>query len=191
MENQNDEMKNENVELGNEEADELSCEEFEEEDNLYEDENLVSNEDIELFNKHFEVQIVKDIKPEDMMDLEVDPNQEELNFKREYDEFQTDGEIYSIAMNEKGVLVIGDGEDTTYFYDLNKKGLIRKEKMNKDSLVTVAFSFDNKLLATACLDGTVNIFDGEEFKLLNTVNGSFSDINVLNYLKDLVVAMAS
>jgi WD40 repeat protein len=187
MENKNDEIKKDEVE--NDEAEDLSCEEFEEEDNLYEDDNLVSNEDIELFNKHFEFQIVKEVEGNKDLDMmEVDQindqvndqmNPEELSLKREYGEFQTDGEIYSIAMNEKGVLVIGDGEDTTYFYDLNKKCLINKEKMNKDSVVTVAFSFDYKLLATACLDGTVNIFDGEEFKLLNTVNGSFSDINVL------------
>ncbi len=161
------------------EDDELSCEEFEEEDNAYEDDNLVSNEELELLNKHFEFQIVREgeVEAEDQPTDEMEV-EEEINFKREYEGFVADGEIYSIAMNEKGVLVIGDGEDTTYVFDVNKKETIRKEKMNKDSVVEVALSCDNKFLATACLDGTVSIFD-EEFKLLNQVNGSFSDINVI------------
>ena len=162
------------------EDEELSCEEFEEEENGYEDDNLVSNEELELLNKHFEFQIVREGEgqdqpgEEDHDEMEVE---EDLQIKREYEGFLADGEIYSIAMNEKGVLVIGDGEDTTYLFDLNKKETIRKEKMNKDSVIEVSFSCDNKFLVTACLDGTVSIFD-EEFKLLNQVSGSFSDINV-------------
>jgi WD40 repeat protein len=174
MDNEN--MEHEIVENQNEKnEDHLSVEEFEGEENDYmDDDNMIDDEELEELNKHFDIQITRG---ENQMEVEEEAVAE-VEFKREFENFQADGEIYSIAMNEKGVLVVGDGEDSTYIYDLNKKELIRKEKINKDSVVNACFSHDGKYLATASLDGTVNLFDGEEFKLITTVNGSFSEINV-------------
>jgi WD40 repeat protein len=154
----------------------ISVEEFEEEENDYYDENLVDNDDLELINKHFDIQIVRGDGTE--MDVDEEHEPEHVDFKKEYENFEADGEVYSLGMNDKGICVLGDGEDTTYFYDLNKKELIRKEKFNKDSVVNVAFSNDLKYCATASLDGSVNLFNGDDFTLITTVNGSFSDINV-------------
>lgn len=173
----NDKVENdiEDIEV-DENVDELSVEEFEEQENDYIDEGLVDNDELENLQKHFDIQIVKEEKGDPMdMDVEEEPE----IYKKEFEDFETDGEIYSIAINDKGIVAIGDGEDTTYLFDINKKELKMKEKLNKDSVVSVGFSIDNKYLAVASLDGTVNIFDGESFKLLNTVSGPNSDINVI------------
>lgn len=182
MENNPNEIieKNNSIKEKGKEDNDVSCEEYEEEDIEYEDDNLVSNEELDILNKHFEFQVVREGeenkgKDEDCEMIDCD---EEKIIAQEYQGFNTDGEIYSIAVNDKGTLVIGDGEDTTYFFDLNKKEIIKKEKINKDSVVSVAYSSDYKYLVTACLDGTVNIYDGDSLQLLNTVNGSYSDINV-------------
>lgn len=177
IENKNITKETENIQQDNDKS--ISVEEFEEEENEYYDENLVDNDDLELINKHFDIQIVRG----DGTEMDVDDGQnehetEEVIYKKEYENFLADGEIYSLGMNDKGVLVLGDGEDTTYLYDLNKKEIIKKEKFNKDSVVNVAFSNDLKYCATASLDGSVNLFNGEDFTLITTVNGSFSDINV-------------
>lgn len=199
MENKNNKEQGEKKELvkddkvkknleGNEDnVDELSVEEFEEEDIDYYDEGLIDNEVLENL-KNFEIEIDKE-KTDKLIETHLN------DFKREYENFDADGEIYSITVNAKGVIAVGDGADMTYLYDLNKKELIKKEKFNKDSVVCVAFSKDYKYLASASLDGSVNIFNGDNFKVLNTVNGSYSDINVslkltLIYMI-LVAAMAS
>ena len=101
-----------------------------------------------------------------------------LNIINDYDNFKAEGEIYSIAMNEKGNLIIGDGEDNTYFYDASQKQIIKKEKFNKDSVSEVKITNDGKYILTGSLDGTVNIFHSETLELLRTCEGSFSDINV-------------
>jgi WD40 repeat protein len=153
----------------------ISIEEFEEDDVVYEDDNLVDNDDIEVIQHHVEFEFVKD-GDEMNVDDEGEPNL--IEYPKEFETFVADGEIYSISMNDKGIAVLGDGEDTTYFYDVNKKELLKKEKINKDSVVNLEFSNDYKYVASASLDGSVNIFDGQDFKLLKTFNGSFSEINV-------------
>jgi WD40 repeat protein len=101
-----------------------------------------------------------------------------INITNEFENFKAEGEIYSLAMNEKGILIIGDGEDYTYFYDISMKKLIKKEKFNKDSVNHVKLTNDGKYILTSSLDGTVNIFSSDTLELLRSVEGSFSEINV-------------
>ena len=64
-----------------------------------------------------------------------DELKEEEIYHKEYPDFKTKGEIYAINFHQNsGTLVIGDGEDTTYFFNLDKKELIREEKLNTDSV---------------------------------------------------------
>ena len=111
--------------------------------------------------------------------MDIEPDNKHPNMKGEFENIKTDGEIYSIAMNDKGIIVLGDGEDTTYFIDANKKEIIKKEKLNKDSVTSIDFSNDGKYLVTGSLDGNAHIFETENYSLINTVNGSFSEINVI------------
>lgn len=104
-----------------------------------------------------------------------------INIINDFENFKAEGEIYSLAMNDKGILIIGDGEDYTYFYDVSMKKLIKKEKFNKDSVNHVKMTVDNKYILTSSLDGTVNVFSSESLELLRTVEGSFSEINVILY----------
>jgi ribosome assembly protein SQT1 len=176
MDNQN---KN-NIEINlddddNCEVDELSVEEIEEEDNNYDEEYLVDNDDFENHNDDTDMETIKE-KDENEMEIEVENALPSI--KGEFDNIKTDGEIYSIAMNDKGIIVLGDGEDTTYFIDANKKEIIKKEKFNNDSVTCIAFSSDGKFLVTGSLDGNAHIFETENFNLINTVNGSFAEINV-------------
>jgi WD40 repeat protein len=165
-------------EMTEENPNDISVEEFEEEENDYIDDGLIDNEELENLQKHFEIQIVRENGGQNSDQDDVEMIQED--YKKEYENFKADGEIYSIAMNDKGLIVLGDGEDTTYFFDLNKKELIKKEKINKDSVTNVSFSNDYKYLATASLDGTVNVYETQDYTIINTLNEGFSDINVYN-----------
>ena len=51
--------------------------------------------------------------------------------------------------------------------------------MNKDSVSHVKITNDRKYILAGSLDGTVNIFNSDTLQLLKTVEGSFSEINVI------------
>ena len=60
---------------------------------------------------------------------------EEEDYHKEYENFKTKREIYTINFHQSsGTLIIGDRKDTTYFYNLDKKELVKEEKLNKDSV---------------------------------------------------------
>lgn len=99
--------------------------------------------------------------------------------KKEYPEFIANGEIYSIALlQEKGIAIVGDGEEYTYLYNIESKTLITKEKFHKDSVIAVKVSSDGKYFLTASMDGTACIFDTESLKVVTTVEGSNEEIMV-------------
>jgi WD40 repeat protein len=154
----------------------LSVEEIEEDDNQYIDDGLDMIEIIE-----------GEIEEEDGK-MEVDSEVQEsikinnIEINTEFDNFKANGEIYSVGLGNNGVLVIGDSEEKTYFYDLNTKELIRKDELNKDSVCCVAFSRDGKYLVTAGLDGKVNLYETTEYKLLDSLSDICNDINVYSYI---------
>ena len=104
-------------------------------------------------------------------------------YHKEYENFKTKGEIYAINFHQSsGTLIIGDGEDTTYFYNLDKKELIREEKLNTDSVNFIKFSSDNKYMLTASVDGSINIFSvSKNFELLNTIKDQDGEINWIEW----------
>ena len=108
---------------------------------------------------------------------------EEEDYHKEYENFKTKGEIYAINFHQSsGTLIIGDGEDTTYFYNLDKKELIREEKLNTDSVNFIKFSSDNKYMLTASVDGSINIFSvSKNFELLNTIKDQDGEINWIEW----------
>ena len=117
---------------------------------------------------------------------EVNNNEEQKedeNYHKEYENFKTKGEIYAINFHKSsGTLIIGDGEDTTYFYNLDKKELIKEEKLNKDSVNFIKFSSDNKYMLTASVDGSINIFSvSNNFELLNTIKDQDTEINWIEW----------
>ena len=104
-------------------------------------------------------------------DNNKDNKEEEENYHKEYENFKTKGEIYAINFHqETGTLIIGDGEDTTYFYNLDKKEIIREEKLNTDSVNFIKFSCDKKYMLTASVDGSINIFNvSKNFELIKKI----------------------
>jgi WD40 repeat protein len=65
---------------------------------------------------------------------------------------------------------------------LDKKEIIREEKLNKDSVNFIKFSFDNKYLLTASVDGSINIFLVEKnFELIHTIKDQEAEINWLEW----------
>jgi WD40 repeat protein len=161
-----------NKDINEEKLQDISIEEIDEEENDYEDDYLVDDDEIEK-----EMNNLDEIQEKNENDMEIEINIEE-KIHTEFPDVVTQGEIYSIAMNSHGFIVVGDGEDTTYFIDGNTKQIVKQEKTNKDSVNCVAFSSCEKYLATASLDGSCNIYETENYTILNTVNGSFSEINV-------------
>ena len=93
---------------------------------------------------------------------------EEEDYHKENENFKTKGEIYTINFHQSsGILIIGDGEDTTYFYNLDKKELIREEKLNTDSVNFIKLSNHNKYLLTTSVDGSINIYNvSKNFELI-------------------------
>jgi WD40 repeat protein len=141
---------------------------------------MIDNDLIDFAVEHENRDVIDvDNLTNDMMVEEA--SETSLNIINDYDNFKADGEIYSIVMNDKGNLIIGDGEDNTYFYDASQKKMIKKEKLNKDSVSHVKITSDRKYILTGSLDGTVNIFNSDNLQLIKTVEGSFSEINVYKF----------
>lgn len=98
-----------------------------------------------------------------------------------FPDFEAEGEIYSIDVHDKlGKLIIGDGEEYTYLYDIENKKTISKSKVNKDSIISVKFSFDKNLCLTASMDGVIRIFKSENQELLHTIDDINEEIMVSN-----------
>ena len=118
------------------------------------DKNLILDEDIEPNN-------LSNDNNNNMMNID-DENQkesEEDNFPKEYPSFTSPGEIYSIAFHPpSNTLIIGDGEDTTTFFNLSSKTIISQSKYsNTDSINFLKFSIDLSLLISTSLDGSISI----------------------------------
>ena len=103
-------------------------------------------------------------------------NQNNNNNIKNYFNFKTDGEIYSITFsNEDNILIIGDSSEKTYFYNINSKQLIKKLSLNKESISFLSFSADNKYLISASLDGIIHIFS-KNYILLHKINTNSIEI---------------
>ena len=119
--------------------------------NENEDDMLVNPEDIqeieEIDKEALKKEMDEEMDIEDNIDLSNnninnmngnDNNneiKEEEDYHKEYENFKTKREIYTINFHQSsGTLIIGDKEDTTYFYNLDKKELVKEEKLNKDSV---------------------------------------------------------
>ena len=50
-------------------------------------------------------------------------NHENEKIENYFDNFKSSGEIYSISLYNDKTIIIGDGDDKTYFYDIKKKNL--------------------------------------------------------------------
>ena len=167
-ENSNNKNQNENKDINMNEEDEN--EPFEGEEEQINPEDII---DIEEIDKDKEM----DLENENILN-EIN---DEIQYEKEYPDFLSKGEIYSIAIYNS-TLIIGDGEDTTTFFNLDKKEVIKSEKYNKDSVNFIKISNDKKYMITASVDGTINIFDtNDNFKLLNTINDQDSEINWIEW----------
>lgn len=112
-------------------------------------------------------------------ELKIQMERRNLIENFEFPNFNSDGEIYSIDLFSKsGILLIGDGEDTYYAYDVVNKKLLKKEKIHTDSVTNVKFSFDGELFVTASLDGIVKIFKSSDFSLLYTIDENKDEVTV-------------
>lgn len=159
-------------------------EEYIEDADFEEFDNNLIDADVLEYAAHAQDDVI-DVKDTAMAVESESQSESSINITNEFENFKAEGEIYSLAMNDKGILIIGDGEENTYFYDVSMKKLLKKEKYNKDSVNHVKITVDGKYILTSSLDGTVNIFSSDNLELLRTVEGSFSEINVnkrFNYI---------
>ena len=130
-----------------------------------------------------EEDIVKDPNTIDSnIDMDIDDIAEQDPYQKEYPDFVTKGEIYSIAFHpSSSTLVIGDGDDTTTFFNINTKSVMKTQKINKDSVNFVSFSFDNKYLLTASVDGSIHIFSVPNFDLIQTIDDQDQEITFIEW----------
>ena len=196
MEGNNNNDKNNN-QKNNEEFD--PDENKDEVDDINDDNLFINPEDIqeieEIDKDALKEEMGEEMDVEENINLENNPNniienednnkdiKEDDNYHKEYENFKTKGEIYAINFHQSsGTLIIGDGEDTTYFFNLDKKELMREEKLNTDSVNFIKFSSDNKYMLTASVDGSINIFNvSNNFELINTIKDQDTEINWIEW----------
>jgi len=164
---------------------------FNEEDIYVNPEDIQEIEEIDKAALQEELGAEMDIEEDNNNNINIENNDdnkneeinEDENYHKEYENFKTKGEIYAINFHQSsGTLIIGDGEDTTYFYNLDKKELIKEEKLNKDSVNFIKFSNDNKYMLTASVDGSINIFSvSKNFELINTIKDQEAEINWIEW----------
>ena len=198
--NKNNSNQNKNIDdfdpdENKDQVNEINEENFNEEDMYVNPENIQEIEEIDKDALKAELGAEMDIEENDANDndnkinLQNEDENKDKELKddevlhKEYENFQAKGEIYAINFHqESGTLIIGDGEDTTYFYNLDKKELIREEKLNKDSVNFIKFSNDNKYMLTASVDGSINIFlISKNFELINTIKDQDAEINWIEW----------
>ena len=196
MEGNNNNDKNNN-QKNNEEFD--PDENKDEVDDINDDNLFINPEDIqeieEIDKDALKEEMGEEMDVEENINLENNPNniienednnkdiKEDDNYHKEYENFKAKGEIYAINFHQSsGTLIIGDGEDTTYFFNLDKKELMREEKLNTDSVNFIKFSSDNKYMLTASVDGSINIFNlSNNFELINTIKDQDTEINWIEW----------
>lgn len=131
-----------------------------------------------------EEDIVKDPNTIDSnIDMDIDEiGEPDLTYQKEYPDFLSKGEIYSIAFHpSSSTLIIGDGDDTTTFYNIDTKKITKTEKLNKDSVNFLSFSYDNKYLLTASVDGSIHIFSVPNFELIQTIEDQDQEITFVEW----------
>eukprot|EP00340_Litonotus_pictus_P009078 CAMPEP_0170521216 /NCGR_PEP_ID=MMETSP0209-20121228/6528_1 /TAXON_ID=665100 ORGANISM="Litonotus pictus, Strain P1" /NCGR_SAMPLE_ID=MMETSP0209 /ASSEMBLY_ACC=CAM_ASM_000301 /LENGTH=479 /DNA_ID=CAMNT_0010807933 /DNA_START=44 /DNA_END=1483 /DNA_ORIENTATION=+ len=97
--------------------------------------------------------------------------------KNEFPEFEAEGEIYSTDLHEKkGIMLLGDGEENLYIYNIEEKKVVRKEKLHKDSVISAKFSQDKTFFLTASMDGVIKIFNGENLEKLFNIEDNNEEI---------------
>ena len=118
-------------------------------------------------------------------------NKESLNIKEKnienekienyFENFKSSGEIYSISLYNDKTIIIGDGDDTTYFYDIKKKNY-QNQKLNKESISFLKISKDKNYLLSTSNDGEIIIFSpNENFKIINRIKDNDKEINWIEW----------
>lgn len=94
-----------------------------------------------------------------------------------FPDFESEGEIYSVAIDEKRkTALIGDGEEFLYRMNLDTNKIEFKEKIHTDSIISIRYSFDKSVYLTASMDGIINIYNGEDHKLLLKIEDNTEEI---------------
>ncbi len=124
------------------------------------------------------------------MTNQISNNQKEKNkedqkpekIENYFPNFISSGEIYSIILHNDKTLIIGDGEDKTYFYDIKKKNILSEQKLNKESISFLKLSYDIKYLISTSNNGEIILFSpSENFKIINKINDNEKEINWIEW----------
>ncbi len=124
------------------------------------------------------------------MTNQISNNQKEKNkedqkpekIENYFPNFLSSGEIYSIILHNDKTLIIGDGEDKTYFYDIKKKNILSEQKLNKESISFLKLSYDIKYLISTSNNGEIILFSpSENFKIINKINDNEKEINWIEW----------
>ena len=109
-------------------------------------------------------------------------DQKQEKIENYFPNFISSGEIYSIILHNDKTLIIGDGEDKTYFYDIKKKNILSEQKLNKESISFLKLSYDIKYLISTSNNGEIILFSpSENFKIINKINDNEKEINWIEW----------
>ncbi|MHC4095535.1 MAG: WD40 repeat domain-containing protein [Planctomycetota bacterium] len=97
-------------------------------------------------------------------------------------EMTTGGFSLAFSSDSKTIAVGGNGEITIYDASTNKA--VRTWKAHNDKVNAVAFSHDDKVLASGSSDKSVKLWDARTGKLVNTIDAHSSQVYAVTFSPD-------
>ncbi|CAN7130082.1 unnamed protein product [Brassica rapa subsp. narinosa] len=118
-----------------------------------------------------------DVDAEDLPEADDDDDNEEEEFDENDDSVHTftghKGELYALACSptDPTLVATGGGDDKGFLFKIGNGDWAAELPGHKDSVSSLAFSYDGHLLASGGLDGVVQIFDASSGTLKCVLDG--------------------
>ncbi|KAN0027508.1 hypothetical protein ACTFIU_010467 [Dictyostelium citrinum] len=163
-----------------------------------EDPNGNLEEDAEYYDPNDEAgeyaieggQLDQDDEMMDEQDIEGEENEEEPQEEEEdlVDEsvqgfFEHTDSVYCVSINKTfpDVIATGGGDDVAYLWDLNSGEKVHQLKGHSDSISSIEFNYDGKLVATGGMDGIVKVWDVQTGNLVINLEGPTESVEWIQW----------
>jgi len=173
---------------------------MEPENNEHENDEIQEDEDF-LEEDDKQVEFVIDDKDREKVDLDEEMDDADAQGEGEQgksEEQQDDSiqrflnhtdAVYCVALhplfdatnNANTLALSGGGDDKAYIWDASSGNQLFELSGHKDSVNSVGFNFDGKMVATGSLDGTVKVWETATGKLVSTLEGPQGDIEWMQW----------
>jgi WD40 repeat protein len=146
---------------------------------------IIDDDDINIVN-------MKDLQDEEREALDQDaavddgrnPNDVYITDDSVQGFFGHQDAIFCIAMSPKddSIVITGDGNETVCIWNRTTgEELYKLKDEHKDSIIAVDYNFDGSLFATGSMDSTVRVYNAEDAKLKQALEGPAEDIEWMSW----------